>query len=88
MNKCRNPFDSLPSLKETIARIARARPENAPAEANAEFTYVVTDEHHKISYTIISPKRLTAADIRRALVRSFSRTDAWPDERGRVNIRL
>jgi hypothetical protein len=88
MTEPENPFENLPGFKETIARIARV-----PAEPNAkkladEFVYVVSDETNKISYKIISPRKLSPADIRRVLVKSFTRTDVWPNESGEVEIRL
>ena len=88
MTEKNNPFDSLPGFKETIARIARV-----PADPNAhklaeEFVYAVADQTHKITYKIISPRKLSPADIRRTLVKSFHRTDAWPNEAGEVEIRL
>ena len=82
-----NPFDNLPGFKETIARVARVP---APADKNPteEFSYAVTDETHKITYRISSPRVLTPADIRRALVKAFSRKDVFPNESGEVEIRL
>ncbi|MGB8354351.1 MAG: hypothetical protein WCD79_10715 [Chthoniobacteraceae bacterium] len=80
-----NPFQNLSNFKETIARIARVP---SPVGHPVEFIYNVLDETNKITYKIISPNKLTAADIRRGLARSFSRTDVWPNEIGEVDIRV
>jgi len=88
MSDHQNPFDNLPGFKETIVRIAQVPAQNAPKQSDVEFTYKVKDETNTITYKLISPKRLTAADIRRALVRAFSRTDAWPNDSREVEIRL
>jgi hypothetical protein len=85
MNDEENPFENLPGFKETIARIARVP---SPASKPPQFIYNVMDETNKITYKIISTHKMTASDIRRALVRSFSRTDVWPNEAGEVEIRL
>lgn len=88
MSESENPFENLPGFKETIARIA-----HVPADPNAkdltdEFVYAVSDQTHKISYKIISPRKLSPADVRRALVKSFNRTDVWPNEAGEAEIHL
>jgi hypothetical protein len=88
MNNKENPFDNLPGFKETIARIARVPADQNPKKLAEEFVYSVTDETHKISYKIISHRKLSPADVRRALAKSFTRTDVWPNEAGEVEIRL
>jgi hypothetical protein len=88
MSESQNPFDNLPGFKETIARIARVPSDQNAKKLADEFVYVVSDETNKIAYKIISPRKLSAADVRRALVKSFTRTDVWPNEAGEVEIRL
>jgi hypothetical protein len=88
MSDSDNPFENLPGFKETIARIARV-PANPAAEKLAEeFTYIVRDETYKITYKLVSARKLTAADVRRSLARAFARTDVWPNEAGEVEVRL
>ena len=88
MTESNNPFENLPGFKETITRIARVPLDSSTPKAVEEFTYVVRDETHKITYKLISPRKLTAADVRRSLARVFARTDVWPNEEGKVEIRL
>jgi len=88
MTESENPFENLPGFKETIARIARVPADPAAKKIAEEFIYVVTDETHKITYKLISERKLTAADVRRALAKSFTRTDVWPNKAGEVEIRL
>jgi hypothetical protein len=88
MNESENPFANLPGFKETIARIARVPADPTSKKMTEEFTYIVRDETHKITYKLISERKLTAADVRRALIKSFTRTDVWPNEAGEVEIRL
>jgi hypothetical protein len=88
MTESDNPFENLPGFKETIARIARVPVEPTAPKAMEEFTYIVRDETHKITYKLISPRKLTAADVRRSLARTFARTDVWPNKEGEVEIRL
>lgn len=88
MSESENPFENLPGFKETIARIARVPADPATPKMAEEFTYLVRDETHKITYKLISERKLTAADVRRALSKSFARTDVWPNETGEVEIRL
>lgn len=86
MTDDKNAFENLPGLKETIARIARVP--SPSSKSSTELTYRVSDESNKITYKIISSRPLTAADIRRALAKAFSRTDVWPDDAGEVKIRI
>lgn len=88
MSESENPFENLPGFKETIARIARVPADPSAKKMTDEFVYVVTDETNKIAYKIASPRKLSPADIRRALVKAFTRTDVWPNEAGEVEIRL
>lgn len=88
MSSENNPFKELPGFKETIARLAHVPPQDAPEQPEDGFIHCVIDETNGITYKIISPRPLTAADVRRSIVRAFSRTDAWPDESGEVEIRL
>jgi hypothetical protein len=88
MSDSENPFDNLPGFKETISRIARVPADPKAQKLADEFVYAVNDETHKITYKIISPRKLSPADVRRALVKSFNRTDVWPNEVGEVEIRL
>jgi hypothetical protein len=53
-----------------------------------EFMYVVRDETHKITYKLISERKLTAANLRWSLAKAFARTDVWPNEAGEAEIRL
>ena len=85
MTDDKSAFENLPGFKETIARIARVP--SPSSEANKDLIYRVSDESNKITYKIISSRPLTAAEIRRALARAFSRTDVWPDDAGEVEIR-
>ncbi len=80
-------FTELPGFLETIARIARVPAEGAPREQENHI-YSVIDETHKITYRLISPRKLTAADVRRAMVRAFERTDVWPDKEGVAEIQI
>jgi hypothetical protein len=88
MTESENPFENLPGFKETIARIARVPVETSAPKVAEEFTYVVRDETHKITYKLISGRKLTAADVRRAIAKAFARTDVWPNEAGEAEIRL
>ena len=88
MNEPENFVANLPGFKEAIARIARV-PANSQGDQLAdEFFYVVRDESHKIAYKIISARRLTPADVRRSLIRAFTRTAVWPNAAGEVEIRV
>jgi len=49
-----NPFENLPGFKETIARIARVPVDSTAPKVAEEFTYVVRDETHKVTYKLIS----------------------------------
>lgn len=80
-------FNELPGFRETLFRIARVPGKDAPKEIES-FSYNVIDEVNKITYRFISPRKLSAADVRRAMVREFNRTDAWPNESGVVEINL
>ena len=88
MSEPENPFTNLPGFKETIARIARVPADPAAKKMAEEFIHIVRDETHKITYKQISERKLTAADVRRSLVKAFARTDVWPNEAGEVEIRL
>jgi hypothetical protein len=88
MAESENPFDKLPGFKETIARIARVPADPSAGKLVEEFTYLIRDETHKITYKLISERILTPADVRRALAKSFTRTDVWPNETGEVEIKL
>ena len=88
MTESQNPFENLPGFKETIARIARVPADPSAKKLVEEFTYAVRDETHKITYKLISERKLTSADVRRSLIRAFTRTDVWPNEAGEVEIRL
>lgn len=88
MSSEKNPFDNLPGFKETIARIAQVPLQNAPKLEETEIVYPVRDETNGITYRIISNRKLTPSDIRRALSRAFSKTDAWPNESGEAEIRI
>jgi hypothetical protein len=88
MTESENPFENLPGFKETIARIARVPVDPSAKKMAEEFIYVVRDETHKITYKLISERKLTAADVRRSLAKTFARTDVWPNESGEVEIRL
>jgi hypothetical protein len=83
----KNPFDDLPGFEETISRIARV-PSPLEKKPSEEFSYAIVDETHKITYRIVSQRVLTAGDIRRALVKAFSRKDNWPNAPGEVDIRI
>jgi len=84
MSNEKNVFAYLPGFKETIARIARVP---SSAETQTEVACRVTDETNKITYKIIAPRPLNPADIRKTLVRAFSRTDVWPNKSGEIEIR-
>jgi len=88
MTESDNPFENLPGFKETIARIARVPADPKMEKLAEEFIYIVRDETHKITYKLISPRKLTAADVRRSLAKVFARTDVWPNESGEAEIRL
>jgi hypothetical protein len=88
MSEPENPFANLPGFKETIARIARVPVEPSVPKMTEEFIYIVRDETHKITYKLISERKLTAADVRRAIAKAFARTDVWPNEAGEAEIRL
>lgn len=81
-----NPFSNLPGFGETIARIARVPPKGDGLRPETHFVYAVRDEVHRITYKFISPRPMTAADVRKALSRAFARTDVWPNEAGEVEI--
>ena len=85
MSDEKNIFADLPDFKETIARISRVP--SPTAETQTEFIYLVSDETNKITYKLIATRPLTPGDIRKALVRAFSRTDVWPNEAGEAEIR-
>lgn len=86
MSKPRPPLGKLPDLKETIARIARVPPMADGNTESPEFIYRVLDQNFGITYKITSARVLSAAEVRRVLVRAFTRTDAWPNEAGEVEI--
>lgn len=77
----------LPDFQTTIALIAGVSVRGAVLEAETN-VYCLKDETYGITYKIVSRRKLTAADIRRAIAREFVRTDAWPDESGIVEIQL
>jgi hypothetical protein len=83
-----NPFENLPGFKETIARIARVPIAPSVPKVIEEFTYIVTDETYKITYKVISHRKLTPSDVRRSLARAFTRTDIYPNESGEAVIRV
>ena len=83
-----NPFANVPEFKETIARIARVPAEPSSKKMADEFTYIVRDETHKITYKLINERKLTAADVRRSSVKSSTKTDVWPNANGEVEIKL
>jgi hypothetical protein len=88
MTEPENPFENLPGFKETIARTARVPADQNADNLSEEFVYAVSDETHKITYKIISQRKLSPADVRRVLAKSFTRTDVWPNDAGEVKIRL
>lgn len=88
MTASENPFENLPGFKETIARIANVPADSKSGQMIEEFIYVVKDEFHKINYRIISPRKLSPADVRKILSKSFNRTDAWPNDSGDAEIRV
>jgi hypothetical protein len=88
MTEAENPFENLPGFKQTIARIACVPVDPKIQKVVDGFIYAVIDNTHKLTYKIISPRKLSPADVRRVLAKSFSRTDVWPNEAGEVEIKL
>lgn len=86
MNSEDDAFKNLPGFKETIARLAHVPPYREGEVYAAQFDYLVRDESNNITYKVVSSRTLSPGDLRRALARAFSRTDAWPDEAGVVEI--
>jgi hypothetical protein len=74
------------TTEEHVFDVTLRKPKDYPFEFLHHLHGVRLKKSPNRFHPLISKRELTAADLRRAMVRAFNRTDAWPDESGIVEI--